>query len=59
VALWVALTRALAWESPLQDASAAVIPELEFPVRSWLLELLKPWADIGRSGAVNLVRRGR
>ena len=51
---WVALarstgcvTRALAWESALQDAPAAVVAGLEFPVRSWLLELLKPWADMG------------
>jgi hypothetical protein len=51
---WVALarstgcvTRALAWESALQDAPPAVVAGLEFPVRSWLLELLKPWADVG------------
>jgi hypothetical protein len=41
------VTRALAWESALQDAPAAVVVGLEFPVRSWLLELLKPWADMG------------
>jgi aminoglycoside phosphotransferase (APT) family kinase protein len=51
---WVALarstgcvTRALAWESALQDAPAGVAAGLEFPVRGWLLELLKPWADMG------------
>lgn len=51
---WVALarstgcvTRALAWESALQDAPAGVAAGLEFPVRRWLLELLKPWADMG------------
>jgi Phosphotransferase enzyme family len=51
---WVALarstgcvTRALAWESALQDAPATVIAGEEFPVRGWLLELLEPWTDVG------------
>jgi hypothetical protein len=51
---WIALarstgcvTRALAWKSALQDAPAAVVAALEFPIRSWLLELLKPWVDLG------------
>jgi hypothetical protein len=46
---WVALarstgfvTRAMAWESALQDAPAAVVADLEFPIRSWFLELLNP-----------------
>jgi hypothetical protein len=54
---WVALarstgsvTRALAWESALQDAPAAVVAGLEFPVRSWLLELLTPSSDMGAHG---------
>jgi hypothetical protein len=53
---WVALarstgclTRALAWESALRDAPAAVVTELEYPVRGWFLELLEPWADMGVS----------
>jgi hypothetical protein len=51
---WVALarstgcvTRALAWKSALQDAPAAVVAALEFPIRRWLLELLKPWVALG------------
>jgi hypothetical protein len=51
---WVALarstgyvTRALAWESALQDAPATVVAGEEFPVRGWLLELLEPWTDLG------------
>jgi hypothetical protein len=54
---WVALarstgcvTRATAWESALQEAPAAVGAGLEYPVRSWLLELLEPWADMGSHG---------
>jgi hypothetical protein len=48
---WVALarstgcvTRAISWESALQDAPATVVVGEEFPVRGWLLELLEPWA---------------
>ena len=52
---WVALgrstgcvTRAISWESALQDAPATVVVGEEFPVRGWLLELLEPWAeDVG------------
>ena len=51
---WVALarstgcvTRATAWESALQEAPRAVVAGVEYPVRSWLLELLEPWADLG------------
>jgi Phosphotransferase enzyme family len=52
---WVALawrtgcvTRAISWESALQDAPASVVVGEEFPVRGWLLELLAPWAaDVG------------
>jgi hypothetical protein len=40
------VTRALAWESALKEAPPAVVAGLEFPVRSWLLELRKPWADM-------------
>jgi hypothetical protein len=50
---WVALarstgcvTRALSWERALQEASATVVAGEEFPVRGWLLELLKPWANM-------------
>jgi hypothetical protein len=50
---WVALarstgcvTRALAWERAEEHASQAVIAEYEFPVRGWLLELLRPWAEM-------------
>jgi len=39
------VTRALAWERALQEAPLSVIAKYEFPVRSWLLELLEPWAD--------------
>jgi Phosphotransferase enzyme family len=46
---WVALarstgcvTRALSWESALQEAPATMVAGEEFPVRGWLLELLKP-----------------
>ena len=47
------VTRALAWESALQEAPAAVVAEVEYPIRSWLLELLQPWADMGaRSDSV-------
>ena len=52
---WVALarctgcvTRAISWESALQDALASVVVGEEFPVRGWLLELIEPWAaDVG------------
>jgi len=40
------LTRAMAWESALQDAPATVVARQEFPIRGWLLELLKPWANV-------------
>jgi hypothetical protein len=40
------VTRAISWESALQDAPATVVAAEEFPVRGWLLELLKPWADV-------------
>ena len=50
---WVALarstgcvTRALSWERALQEAPATVVAGEEFPVRGWLLELLKPWASM-------------
>jgi hypothetical protein len=47
------VTRALAWESALQEAPAAVVAEVECPIRSWLLELLQPWAEMGaRSDSV-------
>jgi hypothetical protein len=36
------VTRAMAWESALQDAPAAVVWGMEFPIRSWFLELLNP-----------------
>jgi hypothetical protein len=39
------VTRALAWEGALQEASLSTIAKYEFPVRTWLLELLEPWAD--------------
>ncbi|HXD27014.1 MAG TPA: hypothetical protein VN609_13855 [Propionibacteriaceae bacterium] len=39
------VTRALAWERALQEASLSTIAKYEFPVRTWLLELLEPWAD--------------
>jgi aminoglycoside phosphotransferase (APT) family kinase protein len=39
------VTRALAWERALQEAPLSMIARYEFPVRSWLLELLEPWAD--------------
>jgi Phosphotransferase enzyme family len=46
---WVALarstgcvTRALSWESALQEAPATMVAREEFPVRGWLLELLRP-----------------
>ncbi len=39
------VTRALAWERALQEAPLSMIAKYEFPVRSWLLELLEPWAD--------------
>jgi len=39
------VTRALAWEAALQEASLSTIAKYEFPVRTWLLELLEPWAD--------------
>jgi phosphotransferase family enzyme len=38
------VTRALAWERALQEAPLNVIAKYEFPVRTWLLELLEPWA---------------
>jgi Phosphotransferase enzyme family len=51
---WVALarstgcvTRAISWESALEDAPPSVVVGEEFPVRGWLLELLEPWADVG------------
>jgi hypothetical protein len=52
---WVALarttgcvTRAISWESALQDAPVSVVVDEEFPVRGWLLELLEPCAaDVG------------
>ena len=51
---WVALarstgcvTRAVSWESALQDAPPTVVAAEEFPVREWLLELLEPWAHVG------------
>jgi hypothetical protein len=52
---WVAVarrtgcvTRAISWESALQDAPASVVLGEEFPVRGWLLQLLEPWAaDVG------------
>ena len=54
---WVALarstgcvTRALAWESALQQAPTAVVAALQFPIRTWLLELLEPWADMDAHG---------
>jgi hypothetical protein len=50
---WVALarstgcvTRALSWERALQEAPPTVVAGEEFPVRGWLLELLKPWANV-------------
>jgi len=50
---WVALarrtscvTRAISWKSALQDAPETVVAAQELPVRGWLLELLKPWADV-------------
>jgi Phosphotransferase enzyme family len=50
---WVAVarttgcvTRALAWERALQQASQTLIAGYEFPIRGWLLELLEPWADL-------------
>jgi hypothetical protein len=47
------VTRALAWKGALQEAPAAVVAEVEYPIRSWLLELLQPWADLGaRSDSV-------
>ena len=55
---WVALarstgcvTRAISWESALQDAPATVVAGEEFPVRGWLLELLEPWAETWVSAA--------
>jgi hypothetical protein len=39
------VTRALAWECALQAAPPSLIAKTEFPVRSWLLKLLEPWAD--------------
>jgi hypothetical protein len=39
------VTRALAWERALQEAPLSTITKYEFPVRTWLLELLEPWAD--------------
>ena len=42
------MTRAISWESALQDAPATVVVGEEFPVRGWLLELLESWAaDVG------------
>ena len=41
------VTRAISWESALQDAPVTVVAAEEFPVRGWLLELLEPWADVG------------
>ena len=38
------VTRALAWERALQEAPLSMIAKYEFPVRTWLLELLEPWA---------------
>jgi hypothetical protein len=50
---WVALarstgcvTRALSWERALREASSTVVAGEEFPVRGWLLELLKPRANM-------------
>jgi hypothetical protein len=40
------VTRAISWESALQDAPGTVVAAEEFPVRGWLLELLEPWADV-------------
>ena len=39
------VTRALAWERALQEAPLSTITKYEFPVRTWLLELLEPWAN--------------
>jgi Phosphotransferase enzyme family len=39
------VTRALAWEGALQEAPLSMIAKYEFPVRTWLLELLEPWVD--------------
>jgi hypothetical protein len=41
------VTRAISWESALQDAPATVVAAEDFPVREWLLELLEPWANVG------------
>ncbi len=41
------VTRALSWESALQQAPATLVAGEEFPVRAWLLELLKPWTNVG------------
>jgi hypothetical protein len=38
------VARAIAWESALREAPAAAVAEVEYPVRSWLLESLEPWA---------------
>jgi hypothetical protein len=50
---WVALarsagcvTRALSWERALREAPATVVAGEAFPVRGWLQELLKPWANM-------------
>jgi hypothetical protein len=40
------LTRALSWERALQEAPSMGVAGEGFPVRGWLLELLKPWADL-------------
>jgi hypothetical protein len=40
------VTRAISWESALQDAPEMVVAAEKFPVRGWLLELLEPWADV-------------
>jgi hypothetical protein len=40
------VTRALSWERALQEAPPTVAAGEEFPVRGWLLELLKPWANV-------------
>jgi hypothetical protein len=47
------LTRAMAWESALQDAPATVVARQEFPIRGWLLELLKPWANVAQRGSAS------
>jgi Phosphotransferase enzyme family len=40
------VSRAISWESALQDAPEMVVAAEEFPVRGWLLELLEPWAAV-------------